>query len=184
MTSFHDHANIHEELGLEIGELGAVMLDLQPFTDKRLLPSSFLYESPSPDRWWIKGWVSDKPHLTLKYGLLRPAEEWADYVNQVLQGWTPESVKILDVSSFESPYPDEDYACIILAIQNSENLQDAYARLSYLPHVDTFTPFRPHVTLAYVKKECEVDAVNMLRGWFFALREIEPMGLNLGSDRS
>jgi len=44
------------------------------------------------------------------------------------------------------------YYCIVANIKVTEELQDAHNRLEFLPHINTFDSYKPHVTIAYIKK--------------------------------
>lgn len=126
------------------------MLDLEPI-DFYVNPE-FLYVSNNKSRFWIKGNVSDKPHVTLLYGLLQLAEQYKPLAEEVLKDWDLQNVEISNVDYFESPYEDEPYYCMVGKVAQTPKLLEGHQRLSFLPHINTFSEYTPHVTLAYIKK--------------------------------
>lgn len=173
MTTFSDYKHIHENLGITVPNLGCVMLKLHVDSKFNLaIDPKELHVSPHPERWWINGDVTDSLHITLKYGLLNKAWRWEDHIRELLDGWEPEPVELAGVKFFDSPYSDEPYACMVGVAKVTENLMEAHRRLSYLPHIDTFTPYVPHVTLAYLNSD--------VHGYDFAGIKLEAGELDLG----
>lgn len=145
----YDFIEVYREFGLDPRTLGCVMLDTEPLTVSDVIRHKDVYVSPT--RKFINGITSEsEPHVTLLYGLLRAAQELRPYVELVLQGWEPAPVQILRVVAFESPL--EPYYCLAAELAVSQSLIEAHARLSLLPHIDVFPAYRPHITLAYVRK--------------------------------
>lgn len=142
---------VYQWLGINLNALGCVMLPLE-FTPMPEEVAPYLYKSPNPERFWIDGWVADKKaHCTLLYGLLSKARQLEPHIRKVLEGWFIEVVEIEDVSYFPSPYPDENYWCIIAHIYKDKNLLEGHQRLSFLPHINTFPEYTPHMTLGYIQ---------------------------------
>jgi len=80
-------------------------------------------------------------------------------VKVALEGWEPESLRVAEVSYFDSPN-NEEYYCIIAKVDVSKNLMDARSRLELLPHINTFPDYKAHITLGYIKKDQNVlDAI-------------------------
>lgn len=177
---------IKEEFGIDLSKLGCVMAELGPLDLLHYAPEieKDLYVSPNPDHSWIKGDVaSGGAHVTLLYGLLRPAYEYGDLIEHMVADVLPKYVVWGRVGYFESPFPDEPYACIRVEIEKTEALVRTNDRLRYLPHVETFPEWVPHVTLAYVKKGTEKKWVEILTARLEGTRStIE--SLNFGSPRS
>jgi 2'-5' RNA ligase len=167
------------EMGIEVSKLGCVMLDLEPIDAAAFAPSNWAYYAKNPEYKWVKGFEV-RSHITLLYGLLKNANtiRWA--IDEVLEGWEPGEVGIDRVGSFPSNLDGEPYACIIGHIRVTAELLDAHARLSYLPHIDTFWDYKPHVTLGYVHKEFEQDAIATFSQATRGGAMLVPKGLNYG----
>lgn len=157
----HDFPDVYKWLGLNLNTLGCVMLDLEPLTVghwlaqdgatsyQQILP---LHKSPNAERFWIDGWVADKvPHMTLLYGLLEQGKNFEPHITEVLRGWKLDEVEIEDIGFFESPYADEKYWCIVAHLKVTPELMEGHQRLEFLPHVNTFTGYKPHMTLCYLQ---------------------------------
>ena len=161
------------------------MLDCFPITLKEEAQYNF-HTSTNPDRFWIKGWVAgETPHITLLYGLLSPAEDLKDQVRKVLTGWQLSEVEVESVDYFDSPYEDDPYYCIIAKIKTSDKLLEGHNRLQFLPHINTFAGYIPHLTLGYlVKDELQRDKLiadlkPQLEGKILKIKPI----LNLGGNK-
>jgi 2'-5' RNA ligase len=154
----HQFEDVYQELGINLDNLGCIMLDLKPLPNMYSIEydggAINLYSSPKPERFWINGWVADKtPHITLLYGLLDSGRNYAKYVERVLNGWRLADVEIDHVSYFDSPYPDEPYYCIVAHIKVTPELLEGHQRLEFLPHINTFAGYKPHMTVAYIRKD-------------------------------
>lgn len=160
--SAHQFPGVYEALGIDLRTLGCIMLDVEPLPVSALLAKLGIqpYTSPDTAKFWIRGAVADETaHATLLYGLLKTGPEWRDHVDTVLAGWAPDALQVDHVGYFGSPYPDEPYWCIVAHLIVTDNLAEGNARLAFLPHVNTFAGYRPHVTLAYISgTEAERDA--------------------------
>lgn len=177
----HNFEAVYQNLGIDVDTLGCVMLGLEPMDVESILPAEWAYTARNPKRFWIKG-LQVKSHVTLLYGLLpvyRDRQQYEDSVNEVLSGWAPSPVEIAYVDRFPSPYEDEPYACIVAHL-GTEGLIDAHHRLSFLPHINTFPTYKPHMTLAYVKAERGAEAVELLRDAGIDLETITSTNLNYG----
>jgi 2'-5' RNA ligase len=153
----HNFPEVYQGLGLNLSTLGCVMLNLVPLKNMYSIEfegaDSVLYYAKDKSRFWIDGWVADKvAHVTLLYGLIETAKNYEWHIKKVLRGWKLESVEINDVGYFDSPYPDEPYWCIVAHIRTDPKLIEGHQRLEMLPHVDTFPGYRPHMTIAYIKR--------------------------------
>mgnify|MGYP001761390293 CR=1 FL=1 len=168
--------------GIDVAALGCVMLDVDGPPISRLLPATWLYWSEHPDRQWISG-PQDSAHVTLLYGLLDNANTIREDVDEVLDGWETGPLTTDRVGAFPSPFEDEDYSCIVAHLSLTDNLRDAHARLSLLPHIDTHAEYKPHATLAYVRREYEQDAVRLIEQEFGCVKgylDFTPITLNYG----
>ncbi len=154
------------ELGIKISDLGCVMLAVESrFRVADLLPEEWAYRSPNADLRHVSG-IQQAHHTTLLFGLLPQVRR--RHVDEVLTGWDSAAGVAMDMLSvFDSPLPDEPYSCIVArASEPSPVLLDAHARLSMLPHINTHPTYKPHVTLAYVRREVTEDALAELRSAF------------------
>lgn len=168
--------------GITVSKLGCVMLDVDGPPISKLLPATWLYSSSHPDRKWISG-AQDSGHVTLLYGLLDNANAIREDVDEVLDGWEPGQITTNHVGAFPSTFEDEPYSCVVAHLAMSPGLLDAHARLSLLPHIDTHPTYLPHVTLAYVLRRYEKDAVRLIEqelGCVVGGLDFKPIGLNYG----
>ena len=190
----HDYKEVYQWLGLNLNTLGCVMLDLEKIEIPMsmyvnmgsLVPNIPLYESSSKERFWIKGWVAgDVPHITLLYGLIETAKNYEVHIQKVLEGWELNEVEIEDVGYFASPYDDEDYWCIVAHIKKTPELLGGHSRLEFLPHINTFMGYKPHMTLCYIKKVDEEQRdllISDFKKEFVGRKLKVAAGLNLGGN--
>ena len=179
-------ANLPMPEGLSIPDLECVMLDLPSIDVRAFLGGDFkeknFFYGDIPELKYAQGPVAEKQaHVTLLFGI-HPSETYVDDVMAALDGWTPEEIYIRKASYFPSSVEGQDYKCIVLEVIPSANLINANKRLQALPHTNRFTEYKPHVTLAYVKGDINIDKwLNRLNG-FFTNRVLYPTALNLGLD--
>lgn len=163
-------------MGINVAKLGCVMLDVEMPDFSHVIPSEYEYYSPSEDNWWVTG-TQKQGHVTLLYGLI-PRLVNRDAVDEVLKDWNwNHHVVGHDIEAFPSPFPSEPYSCIVARVDNPF-LADAHARLSLLPHINTYPEFKPHVTIAYVKEKHKNEMMGELRKHFPI--GFLPTGLNYG----
>lgn len=181
----HNFEEIYKELGINLDDLGCIMLDLKATGIPQFPDPSSLYYAKDPKKFWIKGFVAaTTPHITLLYGLLKSGKEWEEYVSKVLRDWEIATVTIKEVSFFESPYKNEPYYCVVAHIDLTENLLEGHYRLSLLPHINTFPAYKAHFTIAYIKKDELIKNLTIsyyneaLRG-----KELAVIGVNLGGKK-
>ena len=158
----YKYQDLLKTLGIEITDLGCVMLDVDPLDTSTIIPQEWRYRTDNPKLRWINDETGT--HVTLKYGFLQNAHLIRNAIEEVLIGWWPENVSIKDIGYFPSSIPGEEYSCIIGHIEVAGSLAEAHARLSVLPHIDTHEKYRPHITLAYVKNQYRDRAINLLEG--------------------
>lgn len=153
--SAHSFPAIYEGLGINLSKLGCVMADLEPLSNMYSIEfegaAVALYSAKNPERFWIDGWVADKsPHITLLYGFMESAQNLRIPIGTLLADINLEEVEIDHIGYFESPYVDEPYYCLVAHIKRTPELLEAHARLQFLPHVNTYPEYNPHMTIAYV----------------------------------
>lgn len=154
--SAHNFAvQLQQEFGINYSNLGAVMLNVETINILKLAPGieKDLYFSEHPYRPWLAGDVASREaHVSLRYGLLRPAYESRESIDLLLADTTPKKVHLEAIEIFQTPFHDEEYSCIVARVRRTRDLVLAHDRLGYLPHVTTFPEYKPHVTLAYVDR--------------------------------
>jgi hypothetical protein len=187
MSSFNANQfrYIYKHEGIDLDELGCIMLDLEVYILK-IFEESSLYYTKDPKKFWINGFVANKtPHITLLYGLLQSGNKYRTYIDEVLKGWSIKTVTVKEVGYFESPYENEPYYCIVAHIDITPELLEGHERLQMLPHIDTFPGYKAHMTLAYIRKDEKlrdetIDVYNTeLKG-----KELKVKGLNYGGNES
>lgn len=171
-------------MGINIRDLGCIMLDVKPLDIKGAIPADWAYHSKNPNLPHVSG-IQTEAHVTLLFGLLENANLIRSAVDEVLDGWEPGRISTQTIEAFQSPIPDEPYACIIAKLQVTRQLKDAHARLSLLPHIDTHPQYLPHVTIAYVHKDRCSEAIAAVRHALgtrdiFTHADLVPIGLNYG----
>ncbi len=152
----HLFKSVYEGLKINLDTLGCIMLDVEPVRGIEI-KEDWLYYAKDKKKFWIDGFTFNKiAHLTLLYGLLESGVKWKNYVDAVLKDWKIDSVEVASIGYFNSPYKDELYYCIIAHIGVTDNLMEGHQRLEFLPHINTFNGYSPHITLAYVKKNDQI----------------------------
>jgi len=187
----HNFPHVYQSLGIDLSKLGCVMLDLNEMPEARGidLKGDPFYHAADPSHFWIKGWVFDNPHVTLLYGLMTPANETPnrELVPEVLKGWDYPTIEIDSIGYFESPYQEEPYWCIVAMVRVNAQLQEGHDRVAMLPHINTFPGYKPHATIAYIKKSLGdnyrdnlIESFNQL----FIGKTLSVKGINLGGNQS
>ena len=98
--SAHKFPEVYKRLGINLSKLGCIMLDLKPLNNAWSIEydgaAVSLYYAKNKERFWIDGWVFDKPHITLMYGLLTPGDEspMKELVPQILEGWEYPQIEV------------------------------------------------------------------------------------------
>lgn len=161
--SAHKFKKVYEDLGIDTGKLGCIMLDVQPIKVGDTIAEEDLFYADPEEHKWIQGVVSEEvPHITLMYGLLRSGREMQKHVDTVLElvdggdlpDHIPKMIEIEEVSFFYSNEPSQRYVTLVALITVTDELIELNERLKFLPHLNTFIGYKPHITLAYVKDSC------------------------------
>lgn len=177
MTLNHrQFSHIYDRLDIGWDDLDCVMLDFQPMHFLDVSEADLFY---SPTQRFAQGQVGNKAHVTLLYGLLRGIQQ--SDVDEVLDGWKPEPIVLDEIAVFPSYVPGEEYSCLVAKPneESYENLLEAHSRLSFLPHINTFTEYKPHLTLMYVKKEATERVIEQIIGSVIGMN-LDPWELNYG----
>ena len=106
------------------------------------IPKDELYDSVDPE--WSDGALETDPHVTVLYGLTKHE---ADPVAAAIADHGPVTVTLGKMSLFES----EDYDVLKVDVE-SPKLRALNAKISKLPNENTFPDYKPHMTIAYLKK--------------------------------
>jgi 2'-5' RNA ligase len=146
---------VYAELGIDLSNLGCVMLDIEPIVVSDVIAPEHIYYAKDPVRLpYVTGIVSEgRPHVTLLFGLLQNAHKIKRHVDTVLSGWSLEEVIIKDVDYFVSPHEGEPYYTLIAHLERTPQLLEGNDRMRMLPHVNTFPEYLPHITLAFIKQD-------------------------------
>lgn len=172
---------VYENLGIDTGRLGCIMLDTDPIKVHHIIPEDALYYADPEEHEHLQGIVSESvPHCTLLYGLMRSGPEMKKHVDAVLTGWEPGSLIIDKVDFFFSDKPGENYITVIALIRVTDNLLEGNARLGFLPHLNTFVDYRPHITLAYCKDNSSYNDFISKLNKELAGKAINVLGINYG----
>ncbi len=156
--SAYQFKSVYEDLGYDVGKLGCIMLDIDPEDlESRvndLLKPEEVYISPDATD-HTNGIVAGNPHVTLLYGLLRSGPEMKKHVLQVLDDGNacPATVRIDGVGYFDSHDVAKPYYSIVAHLVITPELLECNNRLKFLPHINTFTDYKAHMTLVYIKDD-------------------------------
>ena len=110
----------------------------------------------------VKG-IEDEPHVTLLYGLHKGVTQ--KEVMDICGKYHIDELEITEASLFTT---NEDFDVLKFKAYHPV-LSNMHEELSMLPNSDKFTEYRPHVTIAYLKKEHSKDYVQLLNGKRFTI---------------
>lgn len=149
--SISDYPDLYKDIDIDTKNLGCIMINTE------MIPVA-QYIKDGQDDIYSEGNHSglvgeEKPHATLLFGLLENGNTWKDKVDQVLEDWELPTVTIEEVTHFEL----EDSNVIIGLLKKTPELIDGHERLTLLPHVSTHSEYLPHISLAYIKKDVDID---------------------------
>lgn len=171
-----DFPDLYKDIDIDTDDLGCIMLDLEPMEVMKHVEGKEeeLFENPK----WDQGSVPAEtvPHVTLLYGLLENGNKWKNKVDTLLKEWKLDKVKIDHVGFFETP---DSYA-VIAHLEKTPELVDGHERLTLLPHINTFSEYLPHMTLAYVKLDADVEAWVKALGAVYNGKTVKAAGINYG----
>ena len=164
-------------ISYDTDNLGCVMLNVEPMTEvDDVIPASLWFSNDT-----VKGRETE-PHITLLYGLLTPAYLQEAAIMKALENWdAPAYVEFRGFGFFHG----NDYDVLFARVHEySSTLVDkAHGMLSTLPHVNTFYPYCPHLTLGYVPPGAGPLLSRALNGALSGgLYRLDTRGINLGRD--
>jgi hypothetical protein len=170
----------YERLGIDVSKLGCIMLEFEQVPVQNYLPKNWEYYAKDLKKYdWITG-LDIKSHVTLLYGLLEKGFIWKEYVDEVLDGWEPTGDMFIREIKVFPPAPGEDYACLVGVVESWGSLEKAHKLLSFLPHVNTYPEYVPHLTLGYVQSQYKDAAVRRLHQGKISGLQLQPKGLSYG----
>ena len=183
-------ANLPMPEGLKTSDLECVMLDVRPIEwEEGYFPKlaelfgegynpNDLFYGDTDELKYAQGAVYDSvPHVTLLFGI-HPSLTYEEDVESVLHDWFTPDLMSQYVGFFEG----DDYYCIVAHLIPTAYLMNARRRLEALPHTTTYPEFKPHMTLAYIKKTANLQLWLERMNKTFANRVFYVAGLNLGKD--
>lgn len=175
-VSSKDVPGLYDDLDIDPSNLGCIMLDTESLDVMKHVPADFAGDLVEQERYGTGAAAETEAHVTLLYGLLENGNVWKDKVDAVLKGWSLDSVTIEDVDYFDV---GESFA-VIAHIERAPELIDGHERLTLLPHIQTFSEYKPHLTLAYVSKDADINAWVENLGTAFNGTTIKTTGINYG----
>lgn len=174
-----DFPGLYEGIDIDVDNLGCIMVDTEPIEILRHVDGGEADLAHASDRHdHAMGAVAETAaHVTLLYGLLENGNTWKDKVDELLSDWTLDAVTIEQVGAFAVK---EGFA-IVGHLAKTAELIDGHERLTLLPHIQTFSEYRPHLTLAYISGDQDtankwVDAL----GAVYNGATIATRGINYG----
>ena len=142
---------MYDALGVDTDNLGCVMLDVE-LTGLQYTPAMLAFKD--------MGFLPCEHHVTLLYGLLKPAIEWRNHIDDLLSNFD-QTMEIW--GSGLSIFGDGTQDIVVAEVQG-KRIKDANQELKRLPHIDTYA-YRPHITLAYMPVGLGQVFINEVGSW-------------------
>lgn len=170
--SARDFPDLYSDLDIDPANLGCIMIDTKTLDVAKFITNA---QDDLADENSLE--AEKEAHVTLLYGLLENGNKWKDKVDALLKGWNMDSVLIDEVDYFDL---GQSYA-IVAHIKKTDEIIDGHERLTLLPHINTFSEYKPHLTLAYVKhRQLIADKWVEALGNEYNGKMIKCVGLNYG----
>lgn len=119
--------------------------DAKEITDfGKTIPDSDIYSAPDEQGKEDYG-LETEPHVTALYGL---TEHEPGPVEKAIAGHGPVKIRLGKMSLFDT---NPDYDVLKIDVKG-KTLHDLNAKIAKLPNANTFPDYKPHVTVAYLKK--------------------------------
>lgn len=109
---------------------------------RRAIPSNILYTDPEDPTYGY----DNEPHVTLKYGFEPDLDK--STIAEILKGTKPFKVVLTSLNQFQN----EKYDVVKFEVQKCPILTELRRRCDGYPNTDSYPVYKPHMTLAYVKK--------------------------------
>lgn len=90
---------------------------------------------------------SDEPHITVLYGIHHEKVDIKE-IFETIQHMHPVSTKVYEIDIFENP----EYDVVIYKVPVTNDLKEYREMFMSFPNTQTYDEYKPHMTLAYVKK--------------------------------
>lgn len=117
-----------------------------------------IYEDPKDPSYGLE----KNPHCTLLYGLWKKVKP--EEVSEVVKSFEIGECTIHKVSKFES----DDYDVLKFEVKNPV-LHKINKKLTEFPHTNKFKDYKPHATIAYLKKGMADKYIKMFKGEEFKI---------------
>lgn len=160
MKNAHEFDGLYDDL-FDFTKAGYVMIDTtMPWVQFPVALTKYEYTSPDPNLYWMKGMPS-KWHVTARGPLDSKVRQ--EHCLQVMSSMLlPSTLHLGDIEVFPSPYPEVPYDCVV-ALVDDEKLFELNQQLAVLPGVQTYIPYKPHLTLGYFEAGHTDKIVSMVR---------------------
>ncbi|UDL15956.1 RNA ligase [Microbacterium phage Pumpernickel] len=171
--------------GLSNPDLECVMLALPPQPVLRYIdPEKHddLFFGDIPELQYAQGAVAEtEAHVTLLFGI-HPSPSYRRLVDAVLEGSKMPLITIDHVGHFPSRIDGQDYNCIVAHVAVTPELLEGNARLQILDHTNSYPEYKPHMTLAYIKGDADLDYWIKTLDDVYRGQTIAPTHLDYGDD--
>lgn len=134
--------NRHDEKGCLMAYVDPTYGPRITATGQRIIPPRSLYTDPDDSTYGY----DTEPHVTIKYGF--DPDIGRSNVARILKGVVPFFIKLKALNRFQN----ENYDVVKFEVENHSILTELRNRCDGYPNTDSYSDYKPHMTLAYVKK--------------------------------